>query len=216
MSGAQRQRWTTTFVAKSQMYGDHPSAPGRYAANLFLEAGARDVLELGAGQGRDTIGLLDAGLSVTALDFSAEALDQLKHDAGPRHPRLRTLVHDVRTPLALDGLSFDAVFAHMLFCMALSTAQLEQLMAEVQRLLRRGGKIVYTVRHVGDADYGRGIAHGENIYENNGFAVHFFDRALVDRLSDGFELLAITEFEEGGLPRRLWQITQRKPASIPA
>lgn len=199
------------------MYGDQPSAPARYAAKLFLEAGARDVLELGAGQGRDTIGLLQAGLSVTALDFSAEALGQLEHDAAlERHGPLRTLAHDVRTPLTLDGLSFAAVFAHMLFCMALSTAQLQQLMAEVHRLLRRGGQIVYTVRHVGDADYRRGIAHGDNIYENNGFAVHFFDRELVDRLSDGFELLDITDFEEGELPRRLWQITQRKRHQTPA
>ncbi len=153
-----------TCPAPSAGSGQPPSRPSRtctatcpalprYAAQLFLKAGARGVLELGGGQGRDTIGLLQAGLSVTALDFTAEALEQLEHAAGPeRHGHLRTLAHDVRTPLTLDGLSFDAVFAHMLFCMALSTAQLQQLMAEVHRLLRRSGQIVYTVRHVGDAD----------------------------------------------------------------
>ncbi len=196
------------------MSGDEPSDPGRYAAHLFADSGARDVLELGAGQGRDTIGLLKAGLSVTALDFSAEALEQLAHDAGPElRKHVRTLVHDVRTPLPLNNLSVDAVFAHMLFCMALSTRHVEQLMAEVHRLLRSGGQLVYTVRHTGDADYRSGIAHGEESYENGGFAIHFFDRALVDRLAEGFDLLDITEFEEGGLPRRLWRITQRKTAS---
>ncbi len=46
--------------------------------------------------------------------------------------------------------------------------------------------------------------------------MHFFDRELVDRLSDGFELLDITDFEEGELHRRLWQITQRKRHQTPA
>jgi hypothetical protein len=40
--------------------------------------------------------------------------------------------------------------------------------------------------------------------------VHFFDRALVDRLATGFTLLGPTPFEEGALPRRLWRITLRR------
>ena len=35
-------------------------------------------------------------------------------------------------------------------------------------------------------------------------------RALVDRLTPGCTLLDVTEFEEGGLPRRLWRITLRR------
>lgn len=49
------------------------------------------------------------------------------------------------------------------------------------------------------------------VYEHNGFAVHYFDRALVDDLADGWELHDIHPFEEGELPRRLWRITQTTP-----
>jgi hypothetical protein len=42
--------------------------------------------------------------------------------------------------------------------------------------------------------------------------VHFFDRTLVDRLADGWELIEVTEYEEGRLPRRLFAVTLRKPA----
>jgi hypothetical protein len=44
---------------------------------------------------------------------------------------------------------------------------------------------VYTVRHVGDAHYEAGVPHGDGMYENGGFIVHFFDRALVERLASG-------------------------------
>ncbi len=70
------------------------------------------MLELDAGQGRDTIGLLNAGLSVTAPDFAAEALKQLEHAAGPKlQKQLSKLVDDVRTPLPLGSLSQVAVYA---------------------------------------------------------------------------------------------------------
>jgi len=47
------------------------------------------------------------------------------------------------------------------------------------------------------------------MYENGGFIVHFFDRALIDRLAVGFELIDVTDFSEGDLPRRLAQVTMR-------
>lgn len=37
------------------MYGTDPSEPGVYAADMFTREKVRDVLELGAGQGRDTL-----------------------------------------------------------------------------------------------------------------------------------------------------------------
>ena len=37
------------------------------------------------------------------------------------------------------------------------------------------------------------------------------DRALVDDLATGWDLLGVAPFEEGELPRRLWRITQTKP-----
>lgn len=51
------------------------------------------------------------------------------------------------------------------------------------------------------------------MWENGGFIVHFFDRALVDRLAVGYTPLDLTEFEEGALPRKLWRITLRKEDS---
>jgi hypothetical protein len=111
-----------------------------------------------------------------------------------------------------DG-GFDAAYSHMLFNMALTIAELETLSGEVHRALRPGGLHVYTVRHTGDAHYGAGTSHGDSTFENGGFIVHFFDRALVDRLATGFTLLDLTPFEEGGLPRRLWRITLRRKAA---
>jgi len=210
---AQRQHWETTLQANPQMYGTEPSAPGRHAASRFATDGLTRVLELGAGQGRDTLALLGAGLEVTALDYTSAPLAGIRDAAsdGGLAARLTTLVHDVRQPLPFTDASFDACYSHMLFTMALTSDELANLASEVHRVLRPGGLCIYTVRHVGDAHYGAGRDLGDNLYENGGFVVHFFDRPLLHRLAEGFELQDVTAFEEGGLPRRLWRITMRRP-----
>lgn len=77
----QRRHWRSTFEGNPTMYGTQPSAPGRYAVELFRAEGVRDVVELGAGQGRDTLAFLQAGMSVTAFDYADEGLAELRESA---------------------------------------------------------------------------------------------------------------------------------------
>jgi hypothetical protein len=49
------------------------------------------------------------------------------------------------------------------------------------------------------------------MYEHGGFIVHFFDMPLIERLAAGFELVDVTDFSEGELPRRLARVTMQVP-----
>ena len=205
----QLDHWAATFEANPDMYGTDPSAPGLAAAEAFEAAGHTDVLELGAGQGRDTLFLARRGLRVTALDYAAGTLETLtsKAQAADLADMVSVGRHDIRQPLPLPDASVDACYSHMLFNMALTTGELEGLIGEIRRVLRPGGLVVYTARTTADAHYGTGIPRGDDMYEHGGFIVHFFDRALIDRLAAGFELIDVTEFTEGALPRRLARVT---------
>ncbi|GAA1439309.1 class I SAM-dependent methyltransferase [Nocardiopsis tropica] len=214
LGASQREHWQDVYDRHPHMYGADPSEPARHALEVFTARGAQEVLELGSGHGRDALWLATQGLEVHAADFSAPALQQLTRTAREQDlsRRVHTHLHDVRTPLPLADASVDGVFAHMLLCMALSTEQIHALMGEIGRVLRPGGALVYTVRHTEDAHYGTGASHGDDIFEHGGFAVHFFDRVLVDGLARGWDLVGVEPFEEGELPRRLWRVTQVKPA----
>ena len=98
----------------------------------------------------------------------------------------------------------------MLYCMALSNFNLKNLNNEIFRILKPGGINIYTVRHTGDGDYDNGVHRGEDLYENNGFIVHFFSKKKIKSLSKGFAIINIERFEEGTFPRKLFKVTLKK------
>jgi len=106
----QRKQWETTFSETEDLFGDAPSAPARIAAALFKKEGVARLLELGAGQGRDTLFFARQGFDLTALDYSA---------AGLRTIEEKSRRHDFRQALPFADGAFDACYSHMLFCMAL-------------------------------------------------------------------------------------------------
>ncbi len=211
----QRQRWERTLATKPEMFGRDPSDPARAAAEVFLAGRARRLLELGGGQGRDTFFLAERGFDVDVLDYSEAGVEVMRTKARELGllDRVVPAQHDVRRPLPFPDASFDACYSHMLFCMALTTVELEALSREIRRVLKPGGLCVYTTRTTNDPDFGKGVHRGEDRWENQGFIVHFFDRAKVERLARGYEIVSVVEFEESKLPRRLFRVTLRKPVS---
>ena len=209
---AQEQRWDACFSQKPDMFGSRRSEPAVKAVEEFQRGGAQRILELGSGQGRDTLFFARKGFHVTAADYSQVSVETVaaKARSAGLAERIAAVRQDVRERLQFPDESFDACYSHMLLCMALTTAELERLSREVRRVLRPGGLHVYTVRHTGDPHRGAGIHRGEEMWEVDGFIVHFFDKEKVIHLAEGFEVAGLDEFEEGALPRKLFRVTLRK------
>jgi SAM-dependent methyltransferase len=212
LARAQQDRWQSAYAANPRLHGTEPSQAALWAAGLFAVAGTDDVLELGCGQGRDALYFAAQGVSVHATDFCELALDQVRHAA--QRDGLDALVtaslHDVRDPLPPANATIGAVFANELLCMALTREELRSLVAEIHRVLRPGGLFAYTVWATEDPNSAYGVDHGDGLYEQHGYVVRYFDRALIDELAEGWELGAAHLCEDGG--RRLWRVAQAKPS----
>lgn len=197
------------------MFGVDPSEPAKTAVEMFRREKVTKILELGAGQGRDTLFFAKNGIEVHALDYADSAVRAISGKAAEHHlsGRITASRHDVRDPLPFEAGSFGGCYSHMLYCMALETPELAFLAREVWRVLRPGGLQIYTVRNTKDAHYREGIARGDDLYEVGGFIVHFFSREKVAQLAEGFDIIGVDEFEEGRLPRKLFRVTLRKRGS---
>jgi SAM-dependent methyltransferase len=209
---AQLSQWEETFAEAPDLFGTAPSEPARWAAALFRQEGAGRILELGGGQGRDTLFFAGQGFGVCTLDYSGRSVATITGKAR-RLGLLRSVKaqrHDIRQPLPFADGSFDGCFSHMLYCMALTTSELAFLSQEIRRILKPGGLNIYTARHRGDAHYRTGTHRGEDLWETGGFIVHFFSREKVAQLARGYGMVKLEEFEEGELPRKLFFVAQRK------
>lgn len=208
----QQPHWEEKFTANETMFGEEPSQSAVRALKTFKEKRCKNIIELGAGQGRDTLYFAQNGLHVTVLDYSQKGIEIINQQAEKLGltDQVEIIYHDVRKPFPLEDVSYDGCYSHMLYCMALTTDELIELSSQVQRVLKVGGLNIFTARNTNDVDYHTGIKRGDNLFEVGTFIIHFFDEETIDTISEGFEVTEVWEFEEGGLPRTLWMVTQEK------
>lgn len=210
----QQSHWSRVYAGTAQFFGEGPSGFARQAAESLRGEGVTSLLELGFGQGRDTLFFAGQGFRVTALDYSDAAVAEVTAAARAAGlaDRVRAAVHDVRRPLPFADASFDACYSHMLLCMELTEAEISTALGEIRRVLRPGGLALYSVRSDHDPHYRQGAHLGEELYEIGGFVVHFFTDAKIRRLARGFDLLAVERLQEGSLPRDLYAVSLRRHA----
>ena len=208
----QSQHWEASFSNKPDMFGLEPSNAAIKSLKIFKEKNIKNIIELGAGLGRDTIFFAQNSISVEALDYSPSAIKIIKDKANKNGLLnfVSTKIFDIRKKLPFANNTIDGCFSHMLYCMALSNFDIENLNREIYRVLKPGGINIYTARHIDDGDYKNGIHIGEDLYENDGFIVHFFSKKKIKQLSKGFKILELELFEEGSFPRKLYRVILKK------
>ena len=194
------------------MFGLEPSISAKKALNFFKEKKINNIIELGAGLGRDSIFFAKNNIKIQALDYSSSGIKIINHKIKKDNLSnyISTKLFDVREKLPFKDNSVDACYSHMLYCMALTTKDLEKLNNEIHRILKPNGLNIYTVRHTNDGDYKNGKHIGEDLYENDGFIVHYFSEEKVNSLLKGFKKITLEKFEEGTFPRKLFFIVNEK------
>jgi len=194
------------------MFGLEPSLPAKKALNIFKENNCFKIVELGAGLGRDSIYFGKNSINVTALDYSKNGIKVINEKIKKENltSSISTLKFDIREDLPFESNSVDACYSHMLYCMALTQKDLDKLNSEIHRILKPGGINIYTVRNTDDGDYKKGIHRGEDLYEIDGFIIHFFSKDKILNLTSGFKNISIDYFEEGSFPRKLYFICNKK------
>ena len=208
----QSQYWEKNFLSKPEMFGSQASKAAVNTLKIFKEQNIEKIVELGAGLGRDSIFFAKNSIHVSALDYSSTAIKTInkKTSENKLSNFISAKIFDVRKKLPFKDSSVEACFSHMLYCMALSNSDLKNLNNEVLRILKPGGINIYTVRNTSDDDYKNGIHISEDLYENDGFIVHFFSEEKIKKITDGFSFKNIESFEEGTFPRKLFRIILKK------
>lgn len=120
-----------------------PSEESYYVANRWSELGYRRVLDFGCGLGRHSIFFARQGFHVSAFDLSPEGASHLERWAREEALEVDVATADMRS-LPYRDHSFDCIFAFHAISHT-DTAGMQEILAEIRRVLRPGGEIYLTL-----------------------------------------------------------------------
>ena len=163
-------------------------------SKIFKQRRFKEILDLGCGTGRHTIFLASKGFRVTGVDISAAAIkitsEKLKK-SGIKNARL--LRHDMEY-LPFPDNHFDAVICTGVLSHG-KIGKIKNTVAEIRRVLRKGGLLIADPMSTRDPDYGTGkeIEPGTfiGLAEEEDTPHHYYTREEVVGLFSNFSRLWI-------------------------
>ncbi|MEG5549668.1 malonyl-ACP O-methyltransferase BioC [Enterobacter wuhouensis] len=139
MSPVNKQAVAAAFGRAARSYSQHDELQRQSAKGLLAALGEYNfpqVLDAGCGPGGNSRYWRDAGSHVTALDLSAQMLDEARQQQAAD----RYLQADIEA-IPLADAQFDLVWSHLAVQWCTS---LPQALAELYRVARPGGKVAFT------------------------------------------------------------------------
>lgn len=141
--------WDARYRAGDLVWGGEPN---RFVAAEFTGASPGRALDIGAGEGRNAIWLAGLGWRVTAVDFSAVAIERGRRLAEQQGVTVDWVVADLRDYQPTPGV-FDAVVVAYVH---LAPADLGVVLDRAARALAPGGQILVVGHDVTNIDHGVG------------------------------------------------------------
>jgi SAM-dependent methyltransferase len=123
---------------------DLDDAVGASVLALLGDVRGQSILDLACGHGRATLELARRGARVTALDLSEALLGRGRGRAAAEQLEVRWLHGDATAADVLAGEAFDTVVSHFALT---DIDDLDAALATVNRLLRPGGRFVFSILH---------------------------------------------------------------------
>lgn len=169
-------------------------SPSDFAQSVisYLEPG-KSLVDLGCGNGRDSVYFLNHHLSVTGIDASEEAisqLNQMKLENGT------FVCDDFVSSKALYQVQYDYIYSRWTMH-AISERQEEELLCNVSDALKEGGLFLIEARSVQDSLYGKGTCVGKHAFIHNNHFRRFMEKEVFVRKLEnhGFRVISVEEGE---------------------
>ena len=190
--------WDKVYSNDTAFFGEDPSDFAQKCYSDFKNYGVKRILELGCGQGRDTIFFASNGLDVHAIDASKVAIKNMYQKIRQKNISLDLRYFEARQILPFNSGYFDAVYSHMFYNMRFTDEELRYLFKESSRVLKKIGLLYFSVRSDKDVLYNKGKKIDSNIYEINDFRIRFFTKEQIKSfLAINFEIKNMEESYEG-------------------
>ncbi|MBK9925380.1 MAG: class I SAM-dependent methyltransferase [Anaerolineales bacterium] len=164
------------------------------------------ILELGCGNGRDTVDLLAAGCNVIATDLSMENLAECADS--PSHAPLVRM--DNGKPFPFADHSFSVIVASLSLHYFTWTVTM-QIASELKRCLKADGILLARFNSTNDVNYGAATPEPPiepNLYFLGTMTKRFFDETAVRSFLQGWDIQFLEEntIDRYEKPKSVWEV----------
>jgi SAM-dependent methyltransferase len=142
------------------------------------------LLDLGAGQGQDSLYFADRGYRVVATDFSEFALSRITDS------RIQKQLVDLSHPLPFSPGSFDVVYSHLALHY-FNLKRTQNLFDEIYQILKPNGIFATLTNTVADPEITEATLLEPDFYESGGIYKHYFSVDSMARLTHKFNILLL-------------------------
>lgn len=183
----QKKLWQTKWSDKTSYL-----PPNNFANRAYkmIKPKHKTLLDLGCGNGRDSLYFARKGLKVTAADWSQSSLDQLQKLAEKRKVANFEVVQQNISKLMFKPNSFDVIYAH-LSLHYFDDKTTREIFNKLYGVLKKDGLLFVKCKSTDDMLYGRGRKLEENMYEHREHVRHFFDKEYMNALLAKFQIIKV-------------------------
>lgn len=202
----QKKKWNRDEGYWDKYYSDRKernelfSIPSLFAIDIFQKymgggGNGKHLIELGCGNGRDSVWFARNGINVTAIDSSQVVIKELQNRIFLDNCTF--ICDDFVNAESIYQIQYDYCYSRFTLH-AINEREETQILLKAYSMLKDGGYLFIEARSIHDKKYGLGQAVEKNAYIYDGHYRRFLDLAevAIKLKSIGFD---ITEQEESDL-----------------
>lgn len=180
-----KQVWRDGWKGRSEPV----NALAKTVVRRMRENKGRKLLDVGCGNGTDSLFLARHGFAVTATDFSKSGIDALRSEARRKGAAVEAKLHDTAKKFPFPDASFDVIYAHLALHY-FDDRTTRRVFSEMRRLLKRGGFFFVKCKSTKDCLYGVGDTVGPDMFRL-GHVRHFFTPQYLREMLGDFAILSL-------------------------
>tara|TARA_Y100000996_G_scaffold407565_1_gene385320 strand:+ start:665 stop:1336 length:672 start_codon:yes stop_codon:yes gene_type:complete len=173
--------WNDIY-SKQNYFGTGPTILALEAHELIKNNSITNILELGCGQGRDSLFFANFGHNVIATDISENAINSVKKIKNEQNiGNLELHLHDSLNPFNFTDLKFELIYSNLAL-QFFNLKQLSGILSNIKKIMKPNSFFLFSTKKSGDKYFNFGNKLSENSFEYNGITRFFFNKSELENI----------------------------------